>query len=75
MTDEFIKDKCVKNLCTMLRVPEHEFLPHYVTINEFLSKMNTEGAGKTPWADDTLTPAQKEVRGRTVPGKILDGHF
>ena len=41
MTDEFIKDECVKNLCTMLGVPEHEFLPHYVTVNAFLSKMDT----------------------------------
>lgn len=41
MTDEFIKDACVKNLCTALGVPEHEFLPHYVTVNEFLSKMDT----------------------------------
>ena len=41
MTDEFIKDECVKNLCTALGVPEHEFLPHYVTINEFLSRMDT----------------------------------
>lgn len=41
MTDEFIKNECVKNLCTMLGVPEHEFLPHYVTVNEFLSKMDT----------------------------------
>lgn len=41
MTDEFIKAECVKNLCTMLGVPEHEFLPHYVTVNEFLSKMDT----------------------------------
>lgn len=42
MTDEFIKDECVKNLCTALGVPQHEFLPHYVTINEFLSRMGTE---------------------------------
>ena len=41
MTDEFIKDECVKNLCTVLGVTEHEFLPHYVTVNEFLSKMDT----------------------------------
>lgn len=39
MTDEFLKDECVKNFCTVLGVPEHEFFPHYVTINEFLSKM------------------------------------
>lgn len=42
MTDGFIKEECVKNLCTVLGVPEHEFLPHYVTINEFLSKMDEE---------------------------------
>lgn len=41
MTDEFLKDECVKNLCTVLGVPEHEFLPHYVTMNEFLAKMDT----------------------------------
>ena len=41
MTDEFIKEECVKNLCTVLGVTEHEFLPHYVTVNEFLSKMDT----------------------------------
>ena len=41
MTEEFLKDECVKNLCAALGVPEHEFLPHYVTINEFLSKMDT----------------------------------
>ena len=41
MTDEFIKSECVNNLCTMLGVPKHEFLPHYVTVNKFLSKMDT----------------------------------
>ncbi len=43
MTDEFIQDGCVKNLCTALGVTEHEFLPHYVTINEFLSRLDTDG--------------------------------
>lgn len=42
MVIEFLKDECVKNLCTTLNVAEHEFLPHYVTINEFLSKLDTE---------------------------------
>lgn len=41
MTDEFIKDECVKKLCTMLGVPEHDFLPHYVTIHKFLPKIDT----------------------------------
>lgn len=35
MTDEFIKDECVKSLCTMLGVSEHEFFPHYVIVNEY----------------------------------------
>ena len=42
MVDEFMKDECVINLCMTLGVPVHEFLPHYVTINEFLSKLDTE---------------------------------
>ena len=39
MTDEFLKEECVENLCRILNIETHEFLPHYVTINEFLSKM------------------------------------
>ena len=41
MMDEFLKEECVKNLCTALGVQEHGFLPHCVTMNEFLAKMNT----------------------------------
>lgn len=41
MTDEFLEDGCVKNLCRILGVQPHEFLPHYVTINEFLSRLDT----------------------------------
>ena len=41
MTDEFLKEECVGNLCRMLGVQPHEFLPHYVTINEFLSRLDT----------------------------------
>lgn len=41
MTDEFLEDGCVKNLCLILGVQPHEFLPHYVTINEFLSRLDT----------------------------------
>ncbi len=41
MTDEFLKEECVENLCQILGVEPHEFLPHYVTINEFLSNLGT----------------------------------
>lgn len=41
MTDEFLKEECVGNLCRILGVEPHEFLPHYVTINEFLSRLET----------------------------------
>lgn len=41
MTDEFLEDGCVKNLCRILGVQPHEFLPHYVTLNEFLSRLDT----------------------------------
>lgn len=41
MTDEFLEDGCVENLCRILGVQPHEFLPHYVTINEFLSRLDT----------------------------------
>lgn len=41
MTDEFLDEECVGNLCRILGVERHEFLPHYVTINEFLSRLET----------------------------------
>jgi len=41
MTDEFLNEECVGNLCRVLGVERHEFLPHYVTINEFLSRLET----------------------------------
>lgn len=42
MTDEFLKEECVENLCRILAIPPHEFLPHYVTINGFLARLDTE---------------------------------
>ena len=39
MTDEFLDEECVENLCCVLGAECHEFLPHYVTINEFLSRL------------------------------------
>lgn len=42
MTDEFLKEECVENLCRALGIQPHEFLPHYVTINKFLARLGTE---------------------------------
>lgn len=42
MTDTFNKKECVHNLCLILEKEEKEFLPHYVTINECLEKLDPE---------------------------------
>ncbi len=42
MTDVFNDEECVRNLCLILGKEEKEFLPHYVTINECLEKLDTE---------------------------------
>ena len=42
MTDKFTEEECVRNLCLILGKDEKEFLPHYVTINECLEKLDTE---------------------------------
>lgn len=41
MNDSFNEDECVKNIYKILGLEEKEYLPHYVTINECLSKLNT----------------------------------
>lgn len=41
MTDEFLKEECVGNLCRVLGIQPHEFLPHYVTVNKFLARLGT----------------------------------
>jgi hypothetical protein len=42
MTDEFNKEECVRNICLILGKDEKEFLPHYVTINECLERLDPE---------------------------------
>lgn len=42
MNDTFNEDECVKNIYKILGLEEKEYLPHYVTINECLSKLNDE---------------------------------
>jgi hypothetical protein len=42
MTDTFNEDECVKNIYKILKLKEKDYLPHYVTINECLSKLGTE---------------------------------
>lgn len=46
MTEDFNKDECVKNICSILGKDEKEFLPHYVTINECLEKLDPEELNK-----------------------------
>lgn len=40
MTDEFNEDERTHNLCLILGKEEKEFLPHYVTINECLERLD-----------------------------------
>lgn len=40
MTDTFNEDECVKNIYKILGLKEKDYLPHYVTINECLSKLD-----------------------------------
>jgi len=42
MNDTFNEDECVKNIYKILGLEEKEYLPHYVTINECLAKLDTE---------------------------------
>lgn len=39
MTDTFNEDECAKNIYRILGLEEKDYLPHYVTINECLSKL------------------------------------
>lgn len=41
MNDTFNEDECVKNIYKILGLEEKEYLPHYVTINECLTKLDT----------------------------------
>lgn len=40
MTDKFNDEVCVRNICEILGKEEKEFMPHYVTINECLEKLD-----------------------------------
>jgi hypothetical protein len=42
MTDKFNTEECARNLCLILGKDEKEYLPHYVTINECLEKLDPE---------------------------------
>lgn len=45
MADDFLDEECVENLCRILKVEPHEFLLHYVTVNEFLPRLETGELG------------------------------
>ena len=42
MSSKFDEDECTKNIYRILGLEEKDYLPHYVTINECLSKLDTE---------------------------------
>ncbi len=42
MNEKFNEAECIKNIYKILGLEEKEWLPHYVTINECLSKLNTQ---------------------------------
>ena len=42
MNEVFNEDECVKNIYKILGLEEQDWLPHYVTVNECLSKLNPE---------------------------------
>jgi hypothetical protein len=46
MTDKFNDDKFVENVCRILGKEPREFLPHYVTINECLERLEPEELNK-----------------------------
>jgi hypothetical protein len=41
MNEQFNQDECIKNIYKILGLEEKDCLPHYVTINECLSKLDT----------------------------------
>lgn len=40
MTEAFNEDACVKNIYRILGLEERDYLPHYVTINECLKRLD-----------------------------------
>ena len=42
MNEQFNEDECIKNIYKILGLEEKDYLPHYVTVNECLSKLNTQ---------------------------------
>jgi len=42
MSEAFNEDECVKNIYKILGLEEKDYLPHYVTVNECLAKLNPE---------------------------------
>lgn len=42
MSNQFNKDECIRNLKKYFRIDELEELPHYDTINDFLSDLNPQ---------------------------------
>ena len=66
MTDEFNKDRVVKNLYRFMGGKEKEFLPHGVTVNEYFERLDPEELQKVQ---------QKQVYGLIRSKAFYDARF
>lgn len=66
MTDEFNKDRVVKNLYRFMGGKEKEFLPHGVTVNEYFERLDPEELQKVQ---------QKQVYGLVRSKAFYDARF
>jgi DDE_Tnp_1-associated len=63
MNESFNEDECVKNIYKILGLQEKDYLPHYVTVNECLSKLGT----------DELEKIRKNMVYNLIRKKSFDG--
>ena len=59
MNETFNEDTCVKNIYRVLGLEEKAYLPHYVTINECLSRLNNKELEKVCKKDIWNHPEKK----------------
>lgn len=61
MTDTFNNENVVKNMSAILGTGEREDLPHYVTINECLEKLDPRELESLSKSNDLYTYTKKEL--------------
>jgi len=61
MTDQFNNEECARNLCLILGKDEKDYMPHYVTINECLEKLDPEELQEFRKTDDQKASQKKEL--------------